>query len=223
MKMSELYQFLRARDDAGQWLLSRDDIRQAFPKESEHSFKKSLSRHIENGLLIDVARGWFAHPGARSRPDNIVQELLNTLRPPVNDSVNYVAYSSRDDVLMAEGVAAALRIAFSPKGTELPDAVYDVLARCQACDGEIKVMTTGKNGKFDTILGRIVFVRRNRRSDCLSDLVDYDEKNKRYVGVSKEVIDDRKLMRKLEARAKLRKKRMEERKKLKAKNAEAAA
>jgi predicted transcriptional regulator of viral defense system len=120
----ELLKTLDYLDAKGVWCFDVKMFNLFFPQESKQVRNVSLNRHVESGIIVNVCRGFYANPRARSKPNFALPKLAYILRP------REVFYLSYEAALSDYGIISQMpnRLTFATTGrTGEYDTPYGIL------------------------------------------------------------------------------------------------
>ena len=132
MRRREAARVLADWDDRGRFVWTFGDLATVFPDESRRSLEASLSRLLDEGLLIRCCRGVYRTARARSFDSFLLQHIAVALRR------GHYSYVSLESALSMYGVISQVPI------------------------GGLTVMTTGRRGWIDLNGGWLEFVHTER-------------------------------------------------------------
>ncbi|MDN5842901.1 MAG: hypothetical protein L0H54_05570 [Alcaligenaceae bacterium] len=150
------------------YVLTRQNLRTAFPDESEKTFSEGLARLVAAGLLTRAARGVYVNEAAKSRSGHTIEQIARALRPAD------LSYVSLESALSEYGVISQIPV------------------------DRITLMTTGRSGEFHTPYGTIEFVHTDRSPTRLrEDTLDLEDRPLRIARVDIALRDLRRVGRNL--------------------------
>lgn len=103
MKTTQLLECLDFFDKQGKWLFRLSDFLMYFNKENKQNIKISLSRFARNNFIIQVSKGLYANPRAKSMQKCYIQGMVaNYLRDKA------YSYLSLESVLSEDGLISQM-------------------------------------------------------------------------------------------------------------------
>ena len=89
MKAKELLAMLDVLDKKGVWCFDMPMFSLFFLNESQNSINHSLKRHVKNGIIVNVCKGFYANPRAKSKPAFPICSLARIIRSSDRFYVSY--------------------------------------------------------------------------------------------------------------------------------------
>jgi hypothetical protein len=89
MKRNELIKMLDFLDSKEVWCFDVNMFSFFFPSESKQVRNVSLKRHAQNGIIVNVCRGFYANPRAKSMPAFPICSLARIIRSSDRFYVSY--------------------------------------------------------------------------------------------------------------------------------------
>ncbi len=132
MNKQQLMQVLRFWDKKNRHLFTKHELLKFFPCDSLKAFSESLNRMVKAGLLQRVCRGVYMNPNAMNTDQYTLEHIAKKLRL---GEYNYVSLES---ALSEQGVISQIPI------------------------DRLTVMTTGREGIYETPFGVIEFTHTKR-------------------------------------------------------------
>ena len=139
MKRRDAVRTLTDWDDRGHFVWTLGDLTALFPDDSSRSLEASVSRLVDEEILIRCCRGVYRTARARSRDAFLLQHVAVALRR------GHYSYVSLESALSMYGVISQVPI------------------------GGLTVMTTGRRGWIDLDNGWIEFVHTERSIPSILD------------------------------------------------------
>jgi hypothetical protein len=139
MNRLEAINLLRLWDQQGRFVFTSADLRKLFAGEKAKTFSEGLARLVKAGVLIRVARGVYLNPHAQSKDAYTVEHIAKALR---RGQFNYVSLES---ALSQYGAISQIPV------------------------DRLTIMTTGREGVYNTPYGTIEFTHTSRG---LSDILE---------------------------------------------------
>jgi hypothetical protein len=124
MTANNLLQMLDKLDKQKVWCFGMQTINMFFYNESKESIKKSLKRHIKNGLITRVCRGFYTNPRAKSMPVFPICSLARIIRSSDRFYVSYESALSNYNIISQ--IPFRLTLATSGR-TQTYDTPYGVI------------------------------------------------------------------------------------------------
>jgi predicted transcriptional regulator of viral defense system len=124
MTRNELVKMLDFLDEKGVWCFNINIFNLFFPNEAKSVRNVSLKRHADNRTILNVCRGFYANPRARSRPSFALPRLAYLIRP------REVFYISYETALSDYGIISQMpnRLTFATTGrSQIYDTPYGIL------------------------------------------------------------------------------------------------
>ncbi|MDR2080676.1 MAG: hypothetical protein LBP54_02160 [Campylobacteraceae bacterium] len=112
MTRTELLKMLDYLDNKDVWCFDVNMFNLFFPDENKQVRNVSLKRHTKSGIIINVCRGFYANPRARSKPNFALPKLAHILR------AREVFYLSYEAALSDYGIISQMpnRLTFATTG-----------------------------------------------------------------------------------------------------------
>ncbi len=121
-----------AYDIKGRYVFTLNDLTKLFPEDTQRSLQAGLSRLIESGLLMRIAKGIYLNPLSRHKGVNTIEQIAKTIR---RGEYNYISLES---ALSEYGVISQIPM------------------------DRLTVVTTGRKGEYKTPFGTIEFTHTKR-------------------------------------------------------------
>jgi hypothetical protein len=142
MKKIEAIQTLRTWDKTGRYVFTYADLRKLFPHDKPKAFSEGLARLVKADLLVHVCRGVYVNSYAFSKDSYTLEHIAKALR---RGEFNYVSLES---MLVEYGAISQILI------------------------DRLTVMTTGREGLYETPYGVIEFTHTRRSvEDILAGVI----------------------------------------------------
>lgn len=143
MHQTTAIQRLAACDKTGRYVFTYRDLAKIFPEDSVRTLQAGLKRLVQQGILINPAKGIYLYSLSRHKDSNTLEQIAKTIR---RGEYNYVSLES---------------------------ALSEYGAISQIPIDRLTVMTTGRKGEYKTPFGTIEFTHTKRPvSDIVSNRVD---------------------------------------------------
>lgn len=139
MTQTEMIKALQKIDALGKYVIRRQNLRAAFPKESDKTFSEGLARMVNAKLLVRAARGVYVNEHSKNRDGWLIEHIALALRP------SEFSYVSLESALSEYGAISQIPI------------------------DRITVMTTGRSGEFKTPYGVIEFTHTDRSPNSIRE------------------------------------------------------
>lgn len=127
MKTSEAVEVLHQLDERGMYVFTKKDLAKFFPSEKAKTVNYFLQRLMLDGFLERVCNGVYLNPLAKSKRENVIEDIAFVLRK------DHYSYFSLETVLSEYGDISRFPV------------------------NRITLMTTGPDGVFETKYGVIEF------------------------------------------------------------------
>jgi len=143
MNQTTAIQRLAACDKAGRYVFTHRDLAKIFPEDNPRTLQAGLKRLVQQGLLVNVAKGIYLYVLSQHKGSNTLEEIAKTIR---RGEYNYISLES---------------------------ALSEYGAISQIPIGRLTVMTTGRKGEYKTPFGTIEFTHTKRPvTDIVSNRVN---------------------------------------------------
>lgn len=132
MNQTIAIQRLTACDKAGRYVFTYRDLVKVFPEDNARTLQAGLKRLVQQGILLNAAKGIYLYALSRHRGSNTLEQIAKTIR---RGEYNYISLES---------------------------ALSEYGAISQIPIDRLTVMTTGRKGEYKTPFGTIEFTHTKR-------------------------------------------------------------
>lgn len=143
MNQTTAVQRFTACDKAGQYVFTSRDLSKVFPEDNARTLQAGLRRLVQQGILINAAKGIYLYALSRHKGTNTLEQIAKTIR---RGEYNYISLES---------------------------ALSEYGAISQIPIDRLTVMTTGRKGEYKTPFGTIEFTHTKRPvADIINNRLD---------------------------------------------------
>lgn len=146
MNQLQAIQILREWDKKGKFVFTKNELRKLFSNDKDKAFAEGLLRLVKDNILERACRGIYLNPNASSMNGYTIEHIAKALR---QGEYNYVSLES---ILSEYGVISQIPI------------------------DRLTVMTTGREGVYNTFYGVIEYTHTKR---SISDIINSIQKIER--------------------------------------------
>lgn len=130
-------------DKEGRYIFTYRDLTKVFPEDSPRALQAGLKRLVQQGLLMNVAKGIYLYAFSQHKGSNTLEQIAKTIR---RGEYNYISLES---------------------------ALSEYGAISQIPIDRLTVMTTGRKGEYKTPFGTIEFTHTKRPvADIINNRID---------------------------------------------------
>lgn len=140
MKQVQARKMFEFWDKQGKYVFTKHEVRKLFPSDTPKAFDEGLARLVKYKLLNRACRGIYVYQEARSFDGYTIEHIAKALRQ------GYYNYISLESMLSEYGIISQIPI------------------------DRLTVMTTGRNGTYETTYGVIEFTHTKRP---VADIIDH--------------------------------------------------
>src|SRR5690606_36180357 len=143
MNQTTAIQRLAICDKAGRYVFTYRDLAKVFPEDNSRTLQAGLKRLVQQGLLINAAKGIYLYALSRHKGSNTLEQIAKTIR---RGEYNYISLES---------------------------ALSEYGAISQIPIDRLTVMTTGRKGEYKTPFGTIEYTHTKRPiADIINNRID---------------------------------------------------